>query len=306
MRNFPTSLLVAIALSLAIPWREAPAAEPGSCYGGAVPAPPAQAQTIVLIDKTTAPEPDVVDAFVSAATRAASVPGQRVVVLTFSALGPDQALAKRFDRVFEAPITDTDLIENLPIRPFRATQRCVKAAAAEWPRWAGAAIRSAIDESDDPARFKRSEIVYSLNEVLRTFERPAMRETRLLVLSDAYENGSLGVTMYGRDGRPRPIDARQELGRLTPELRARRAGSGTWNVLWFGLMSEVKGRQDRYFDARSVQELRAFWMHLLVRDWGVGSAVIDRIPLNPFETATGARADLRLTGQTHVAERSTR
>lgn len=306
MRNLPTSLLVAIALNLAIPWREAPAAESGSCYGGDVPAPPAQAQTIVLIDKTTVPEPDVVEAFVSAATRAASVPGQRVVVLTFSALGPDQALAKRFDRVFEAPITDTDLIENLPIKPFRATQRCVKATAAEWPRLTTATIRAAINDGADPARFKRSEIVYSLNEVLRTFERPGMRETRLLVLSDAYENGSLGVTMYGRNGRPRLVDARQELGRLAPAVRTHRVASGTWYVLWFGLMSEAKGQQERYFDARSVQEVRAFWMHLLIRDWGVASAMIDRIPVNPFETATGARADPRLAGQNHVAERSTR
>lgn len=306
MRTFPTSVLLAIALGLAVPWHEAPAAEPGSCYGRAVPAPPARRQTIVLIDKTTAPDHDVAEGFVSAATREAALPGQRFVVLTFSALGPDQAITKHVDRVVEAPITDPDQIENLPIRPFRTAQRCVKTRAAEWPRLAEAAIRTAMGDSGDRSRFKRSEIVYSLHKVLTTFEDPGIQDVRLLVLSDAYENGSLGVSMYGRNGSPRPIDAREELGRLVPEVRARAIRNGTWNVVWFGLMSEGSGRQGRYFDVQSVQQVRAFWEHLLVRDWGVSSAVIDRIPLNPFDTAGRFRADLRLTGPHHVAAQSPR
>lgn len=306
MRTFPTSVLLAIALGLAVPWHEAPAAEPGSCYGGAVPAPPARRQTIVLIDKTTAPERDVAEAFVSTAIREAALPGQRFVVLTFSALGPDQAITKHFDRVLEAPITDADQIENLPIRPFRTAQRCVKTRAAEWPRLAEAAIRAAMGDSGDRSRFKRSEIVYALNKVLTTFEDRGIHDSRILVLSDAYENGSWGVSMYGRDGRPRPIVARDELGRLAPEVRNHRVRNGTWNVVWFGLMSEGSGRQDRYFDVRSVQQVRAFWEHLLVRNWGVSSAVIDRIPLNAFDAADRLRADLPPAGPHHVAAQCSR
>lgn len=306
MRKFPYSLLVASVLGLAATWHDAAAAATGSCYGGAVPAPPAQTQTIVVIDRTMARERDVAEAFISAAGRAASTPGQRLVVLTFSALGPDQALTKHFDRVFEAPIVDTTLIENLPIKPFKAAQRCVKAKAAEWPRLAEATIRAAVNDIGDPARFKRSEIVYSLNEVLKTFGSGGIRETRLLVLSDAYENGSLGVTMYGRNGKPRLIDARVELGRLAPEVRSRRVGNGRWDVVWFGLMSEGVGRQDRYFDVRHVQQVRAFWMQLLVRDWGVSNVVIDRIPVNAFDTPDPLPAEPRTAGPQQVAQRSLR
>lgn len=303
MRGLTYSVLVASVVGLAAAWHDAAAATQGSCYGGAVPAAPVQTQTIVAIDRTMARQQDVDEAFISAASRAAATPGQRLVVLTFSAIGPVQALTKHFDRALEAPIVDATLIENLPIKPFKAAQRCVRAKAAEWPRLAESAIRTAINDIGDPARFKRSEIVYSLNEVLKTFEGGGVRETRLLVLSDAYENGSLGVTMYGRNGKPRLFDARAELGRLAPEVRSRRVGNGKWDVVWFGLMSEGVGRQDRYFDVRHVQQVRAFWMQLLVRDWGVSSVVIDRIPMNAFATPDPVPAEPRTAGPQQVAHR---
>ncbi len=306
MRKFPMSLLLAIAIaaSAAAPSVDATAAEQTSCYGGAVPAPPVTRQTIVLIDNTTAPDADVTEAFVRAATRAAATPGQRFVVLSFSALGPGQALRKHVDRVIEAPLTDPDLVENLPIKPYRSSQRCVKAVVAEWPRRAEAAIREVIDGVGDRARFRRSEIIYTVAEVLAVFGARDLRDSHLYVLSDGHEHGSLGVDMYGRDGRPRPIDARVELGRLPREVLSRRAGSGAWQVMWFGLMNEGKERQDRYVDVQSFKQMRSFWELLLVQHWGVSSAVIDRIPIASADAPERLKPDLGPDSWRHAAEAS--
>lgn len=322
MRKFPMQVLLAIAIAAgaAVPSVDATAAEQTSCYGGAVPAPQVSRQTIVLIDNTTAPDADVTEAFVRAASRAAATPGQRFVVLSFSALGPGQALRKHVDRVIEAPITDTDLVENLPIKPYRTSQRCVKTVVAEWPRRAEAAIREVIDGVGDRTRFKRSEIIYTVAEVLAVFGPSDMRESHLFVLSDGHEHGSVGVDMLGRDGKPRSIDARVELGRLPREVLSRRAGNGTWQVMWFGLMNEGKERQDRHVDVQSFKQMRSFWELLLVQHWGVSSAVIDRIPIasadaperlqidvgpDSWRHAAGASRPAILTGHLRPSDRAT-
>lgn len=284
MRTIQNAFVLAMVAGLFTPMGHAWAGKPVSCYTADVPAPAVRTQTVVVIDDTTAPDADVVDAFAQAAARAAMTPNQRYVVLSFSALGPRQGLKKHAEWVIEGPITDPERADELPMKPFRASQRCVKATAAAWPLRAEASVRQAIKGAGDRAKYKRSEIVHSLSKVLDHFGDPDFQHTTLLMLSDAYENGSLGrgstgISMYGRDGRPRSIDARKELARLPPEFLARRVRGGAWDVTWFGLMNEGQDREARYADVQTVSQVRQFWELLLVQRWGASSLVIDRIPV---------------------------
>lgn len=277
MNKLNTSVLLSVALTSSLAWTDGHTTEPASCYSAAVPAPELSYQTIVVIDRTTAPEADVVDAFVQAVRQAASQPGQRFVVLSFSAMAVGEGLRKHEDRVVEAPITDPNVVEDLPIRPFKASQRCVKTAAQAWPAQAASGVRGVIEAVGDRSRFKRSEIVYTLSEVLQRFTAEGNMRTRVYVLSDGHEAGSVNVNMHGKDGQPRSIDAAVELKRLPTAMRSRKVGHAEVSVVWFGLMSEGEGRNRRYRDARDIEQLRAFWK-ALIENWGARPTQIDRLP----------------------------
>lgn len=306
MRAHPISLLLAVLACLAALSDDVAAADAASCYSHAVPAPPVRRQTIILIDLTTATDADADEAFVQATATASTPPGQRYVVLSFSGLASGQYLKMHLDRVVEAPITDPTIVETLPIRPFRSSQRCVEQTARVWPRQAADAVRGVLSSGADRLRMQRSEIVYSLGEVLRTFVHPGIEATELYVYSDGWENGSLGVSMYGKDGRPRVINAGVELDRLQQRIQPRIPSSGALNVTWFGLMVEDAAAGDRYYDVRAVRQMRDFWERLLT-SMGAGAVRIDRIPMNQSEpqfTTRGRAAAVTQTGWSHDSKPS--
>jgi hypothetical protein len=168
-------------------------------------------------------------------------------------------------------------------------------------------VRGVLSNGADRLRLQRSEIVFSLGEVLRTFVQPGVEATEIYVYSDGWENGSLGVSMYGKDGRPRVIDASVELDRLHQRMQPRQLPpSGALNVTWFGLMVEDAAAGDRYYDVKAVRQLRDFWERLLI-SLGAGAVRIDRIPMNQSEpqfTTRGRAAAVTQTGWSRDSKQS--
>ena len=251
-----------------------------SCYSTKVPAPQVRQQTIVVVDRTTHADPNAVASFRQAAVAAASRPGQRVVVLSFAGIAPGQDLKKHLDRVIDAPISDPEVIENLPIRPFKASQKCVREALGKWPEELNEVLGRVI-ESRKPTLLERSEIVHALSNALRTFAAPGMNSF-MYVYSDGLENGEGpgALRFYGRDGHSRKIDALAELARLPQRVRARPVPAlGPVSVRWAGLLALEPTAQVKYVDAEALNQLQLFWTHLLT-GWGVDNVQVERILLD--------------------------
>lgn len=262
-----------------------------TCYSATIPMPPVRRQTLVLIDETTPVAPPVAEAFKRGVLLATRAPGQRVVVLTFAGLAANERPMVRFDAIAESPITDPDEVDRLPIKPLRASQTCVQVRQAAWPQRVAAAVDGAMPRLSGPD-FQRSEILYALGEVLKSFAAPEV-STRLLVFSDGLQHGS-GVSFY-RDSRPRAFDAAIELARLPKAAAAAPMSQpGAVDVLWWGLMAQKadapSAAAGTYFDAAQLAQLATFWTHLL-EGWHVRSVQIGPTLLNPrLESDAGAGA----------------
>jgi hypothetical protein len=271
---------IALALALAVLAGSARAQLPAaSCYAPSIPMPPVRTQTIVLIDLTTPVVDTVVDGFQRTVLQAAQQPGQRFVILSFAGLAAGQRLRAHLDYVVEAPIEDDEQKERLLIAAFRKSQKCVSDALAAWPRIAATALTKAM-ASHGGADFQRSEIIYALSETVRSFAAPGMT-TQILVYGDGLQTGS-GTTFYGRDRRPRRIDAEAELARLSLEAKAPLAPQrSSVSVLWWGLLLQKGEAADSgYHDSQTIEQLRSFWSKLLL-GWGVRDVQIGQTLLNP-------------------------
>ena len=271
----PMALTLAVSLGILAAQTSA---QEVSCYSQAIPMPPVRQQTILLIDLTTPAAEGVVESFRHAAMAAAKQPGQRFVILSFAGIAPGQRLTKHLDHVVEAPIVDPALIENLPIRAFQKSQACVRDTLKAWPATAAGALAQAFSGRGRES-FQRSEIIHALAETLRNFATPDV-PTRLLVYGDGLQHG--GISFYGRDKRPRKIDANAELARLPQQTLAPPVQPlGPLKVLWWGLLVEDGiASGGKYYDSETIAQLRLFWIRLLT-GWGSRDVQIEQTVLNP-------------------------
>lgn len=250
------------------------------CYARySIKLPPAPRQTVVLVDQTTAPGGDAYQSFERAVASAAAQPGQRLVLLTFAGFSATEHVRTLFDAVLEARERDPDFVENQVIRALRRSELCLRDAHQAWP----ANVRRALDSARPPvdnAMYQRSQIVDALRFAIRNFTK-ATTDTRILVWSDGLEHAEGGLSFYGRDQRPRMINATEELAKLGPAASQRPASDmGALSVYWWGLLAGAdaapKTRQSRQFlSADTEHQLRSFWTALL-RGWGARDVRVER------------------------------
>jgi hypothetical protein len=270
-------ILMTLLLAASVAAHGAEAA-PGSCYPTNIAAPPLSRVVVAVIDETafrdTAPARD----FRESVIKAASVPGQRVVVLTFAGLARGQHLARVYDATTEAPVTDEEAMAGARIAPFRASQRCVR----ERLRLHLGKLAASLDgvlKAPSSATLQRSEILHFLHLAIADFNTglPAT----VLIYSDGLQH-SREMSFYA-GGKQRRISAETELKsvqRPAPDsLERAAAGSNTrTQVLWFGLL--VVEDPAQYADPQQIRELSKFWRTVMGL-WGVSSVQIGPTLNNP-------------------------
>jgi hypothetical protein len=285
------NLIVTTALAAVGLVRPAASASPLSCYSSAVPAPPLQNHTVVLIDRTIANNVAVTEAFRRAVIEAISDPGQRVTIASFAGLGNGELLEAQKPMVIEAMITDQRLIGRLPMRPFSKSQDCVRDRNAVAIRAAQAQLDTELARLD-PKGHQQSEIVYALHEALAREAKPGV-SLRVLVLSDGIEHSKNGQSFYGPDGRPRMINLKAELAGVPVELRCLpRRPVGPVRVVWWGLLVDDPKdsnarRSANFISTKLLLNLQSFWTTLLQAQWGVSDVQIGPTVIN---------ADLQFAG----------
>lgn len=269
-------ILAAITCSATL---HASANPPGSCYPVDIASPQLLKLTVAVIDVTTFRDPILVRDFRTNLIKAASAPGQRVVLLTFAGIARGQHLARVYDVTLEAPLTDEELVANARIGPFKASQRCVNQRLREHVNNFTAALDSILKEPVS-AGLQRSEIFHFLHQVLTDFDVGHPRN--IFVYSDGWQN-SREMTFYV-GGKPRRIKANIEL------KVAQRIGLGTFEsalpikvkvatqVLWFGLLAAEDPLQ--YADALQLNEMSKFWRSVLTT-WGTTNVQIGPTLNNP-------------------------
>ncbi len=255
-----------------------PNAVGGTCYSSAVPAPVVRQQTLVAVDLTTPPDARAERDFRQAVATAALQPGQRIVIYSFAGIASGEHLAAERAWIVEAPITAAKQIDQFPMRAFRQSQACVEAMRRQSQALAMVALDAVLKRRS--AGFGRSEILYSLREILST-ATPEL-STRVLVYSDALQFGS-GVSFYGMNQRPRLIDVKAELAKLKPSaVAAPLPAMGPLKVLWWGALAEGAhaGTNDRYYDSDVPLALQAYWQAVLTQ-WGASSVQFGRTVTDP-------------------------
>lgn len=250
-----------------------------SCYPSDIAAPQQSQVTVGVIDLTTFRDQDAVRDFRTTVMKAADVPGQRVVLLTFAGLARGQHLSRVYDRTLEAPVTDEETVANARIGPFKASQRCVRQRLREHAASFAKALDTVLGHAV-PTTLQRSEIVYALHQVLADFgdEGPV----RILVFSDGLQN-SRDLTFYS-SGKPRRIIADAELKTVlrsgiseANDSRPVRDAHST-KVLWFGLLASEDPKI--YADAQQLAEITKFWRSVLTQ-WGVRDVQLGPTLNNP-------------------------
>lgn len=273
MRHYLTRLATGLAAFVGCSFAAATA---GACYSSAIPAPAVQHQTVVLVDLTTPLEPSVVASFRRAVEGVAKTPGQHLSIYSFAGMAAGQHLTEQYAATLEAPIADPKLVERLPIKAFRQSQACIKAAHEQTQRQVKAAMDAVLAPALAPRHFERSEILYSLREVV-SLATPGI-STRILIFSDALQHGS-GISFYGLDKRPRLIDAKAELARLKPSMASspRQPDAGPLKVLWWGVLAEpapTASARTAYYDSDMLDGLQTFWSGVLKKNWGAADVQI--------------------------------
>jgi hypothetical protein len=249
-----------------------------SCYPSDISHPTQSGVTVGLVDMTTFREPSITRDFRSAFLKAASQPGQRVVLLTFSGLARGQNLVHVIDSTVEAPVTDEETVANARIGPFKASQRCVQQRHKEHVTKLTAALNETLNQPVSSV-LERSEIIHALRTVIADFGDAPMR---LMVLSDGWQHNK-EISFY-TGGKPRAMNAKKELKSVE---RAYHLGSSSQQikvtaadtkVLWWGLMTTENPKF--YADPKQLDELGGFWRSLLAR-WGVAEVQIGNTLNNP-------------------------
>lgn len=250
-----------------------------SCYPSDIAAPRQSQVTLGLIDSTTFRDQDAVRDYRAALVKAAGVPGQRVVLLTFAGIARGQHLSRVYDRTLEAPVTDEETVANARIGPFKASQRCVSDRLREHATSFSTALDTVLGQTV-PTTLQRSEIVYALRQVLADFGDEG--SVRVLVFSDGLQN-SRDLTFYSA-GKPRRILADAELKTILRSGMSEANDSlhvrdvNAIKVLWFGLLANEDPKI--YADAQQLAEITKFWRSVLAH-WGIRDAQLGPTLNNP-------------------------
>lgn len=249
-----------------------------SCYPADIAAPALTGITVGVVDMTTFRDPAITRDFRTAFLKAASQPGQRVVLLTFAGLSRGQHLTRVLDATVEAAVTDEDTVANARIGPFKASQRCVQTRLKEHVGKLTATLDETLKASASPA-LERSEIIHALRTVVEDFGEGALR---LMVLSDGWQHNK-EISFYA-GGKPRVINAETELKaverlyHLGPLQVGGKPRTVAAKVLWWGLM--MSDDPKFYANPKQLDELGAFWRAVL-KQWGVADVQIGMTLNNP-------------------------
>lgn len=238
-------------------------------------APRSARQLVVLVDRTTPTDPIAWPAFLATARVLAGRPGQRIAVVAFAGLARGESLSTVTSLVVEPPLVDQAVVDDLPIAPYRRSQRCVEEGARSAAHRVIGALNGLVG-TPGGGELMQSEIAYSVRKAIADFSGDL--ETTILIYSDGFEHSRDGQSFYVR-GEVRAIEAAQELNVL------QRRGLGAMvgpertspHVLWFGLMAV---EQKRYFAPTDEAALAGFWRAALSL-WGVREAQLGLTLTNP-------------------------
>jgi hypothetical protein len=182
-----------------------------SCYAEAAfdePAPAIEREVFVIIDRTTALSPALVESLTQRVAEYVGRPGTKVTLGTFSATTSQAYAGLGFSASAETP-WHSDQRDSVNANKLRALDMCLGDQPAKLAARAANEIRAAAPV--DSGSFANSEIMGSLASLSEAVRTSPAKEKLVVLASDLLEHSS--TTSFYESKAIRQIDAAVELGK---------------------------------------------------------------------------------------------
>lgn len=230
-----------------------------SCYRSVdfeLPAPAPQRELFVVIDQTTALDPQLVALLSSrVADYLESGGGAKVTVAAFSATTASNFALVKFSGEAERPFAE-DMRDSVN-RPKRdMLDACLAAAPRNLARRADAEIKALLRR--DSGNYANSEIIGSLSSISEAVRASTARSKTVLVVSDLLEHSS--TTSFYQNSDIREIDLATEMQKVADRNQFGNFGGAKIYVIGAGLLPP-EADQNATRNAMRLVRLREFWQN---------------------------------------------
>lgn len=187
--------------------------EIGSCYDAIkiqdVETPELKRELFVIVDQTVEFDKRLQEQAFQKVMKFLS-PGDRIVVVSFSAYVADRYTDVVFDGVLDARLEDEDRY-NISKKVLRVLDKCYQVQDAGVRQSVGKNLLSIFQNAT--TKLPNTELIGNLSLLGRDVMRNARTDERyVLVVSDMLEHSS--ITSFYRGGKLRTVDAQSELGKV--------------------------------------------------------------------------------------------